>query len=136
MSHAWNVSQRRLFKMRPIIFLILILTFGNSANAAAPSIDQTLGDMEIRDVLLEELEGCLEVMTTSACVKTYEEKCADFFSTDEDLMAGSMELDTEGESHPPGNTFIWRADQYEALSYTDDEFPSNFSDQVDLLTRE
>jgi hypothetical protein len=51
-------------------------------------------------------------------------------------MAGSMELDAEGESHPPGNTFIWQADQYGALSYTDDEFPSNFSDQVDLLTRE
>jgi hypothetical protein len=47
-----------------------------------------------------------------------------------------MELDAEGESHPLGNTFIWQADQYGALSYTGDEFPSSFSDQVDLLTRE
>lgn len=122
--------------MRHIIFLILAPTFGNSAYAAEQTIVDLLNDMEMRDVLLQELEGCLETMTTSACVTTYHEKSADVFSTDEELMAGSMELDADGESHHLGNTFIWQANQYEPLSYTDAEFPSNFSDQVDLLTRE
>lgn len=122
--------------MRHIIFFILIFTCGNSAYAAEQTIVDILDDMEMRDVLLEELEGCLEVMTTSACVTTYHEKSADVYSTDEDLIVGSMELDAEGESHPFGNTYIWQADQFGVLSYTDDEFPSSFSDQVDLLTRE
>jgi hypothetical protein len=91
--------------------------------------------MEMREVLLEELDDCLRAMTTSACVKTYQQKCDDLFSKDEELIAGAMEVDAENDPHVDG-TPIWHLKNFRELSYTQDAFPSKFPDAAFLLTGE
>ena len=100
------------------------------------TIDATLKDLETRDVLLGELDDCLRFMATSECVKTYQQQCDDLFSNEEELNAGAMPL--EDENAPPllGGTPVWHLKNYRNLSYTQDEFPSNFPDAASLLTGE
>jgi hypothetical protein len=66
-------------------------------------------------------------MATSECVKTYQQQCNDLISREEDLIVGAVVL--EHENDPPlGGTPIWQQKNYRNLSYTLDEYPSNFPD--------
>ena len=122
--------------MRHSLFLTLIFVIGYPVDAAESSIEEMIGDMEMRDVLLEELGECLKVMTTSLYVKTYEEKSSDLFPTDEDTISEAKELAFVGDPSSLNGMFVWQSMNYGTLSYSREEFPTDFSDEVTLLTRE
>lgn len=128
---------RLVFKdMKRIIPPFLIILSGCPLSAAETSLDETLKEMEMRDVLLEELDECLRVMATSACVKTYEQQCADAFTSDEQNIPGVMKLDEADDPSPFGVTSIWQAVDYGTLSYTRDAFPAAVSAGVYFMTGE
>jgi len=121
--------------MKQSIFVALISTISNPAYTADVSLTDMIDDMEMRDVLLGELDECLKVMTTSLCVKTYKDKSSDVFNN-EDTPTEVKELAFVGNPSSLSGAYIWQAVNYGTLSYTSEEFPTDFSDEVTLLTRE
>ena len=109
---------------------------GSPLSAAETSLAEALKEMEIRDVLLEELDECLRVMSTSACVKTYQEQCADVFTPAEENIAAAMALEEADATSPPGGSSIWRVVDYATLSYTREEFPATVPAGADFTTGE
>ena len=81
--------------MRRVTLPLLVVLGGSPLYAAETSLEETLQEMEMRDVQLEQLDESLRDMTTSACVKTYEQQCADAFATAEESSAGVMQLESD-----------------------------------------
>jgi hypothetical protein len=122
--------------MRRIAVAFLVVLSGSPPSAAESSLDETLKEMEMRDLLLEELDECLRVMETSACVKTYEERCADAFTSDEENIAGTAKLDEADATSPLGGTPVWRLVDYPKLSYTREAFPAATAVETGFTTGE